>query len=269
MTTTGMNLAEVRRLADRLGQAAEQLRHTVSSVDGHLANTSWAGHDADVFKHQWWPGHRQRLLVAAERMGGLGRSAANNADAQERASSPDGTGGSSAVTGSDANRSKSTPPDWSPTTRSQESGVPQGPGAFSNAAIVAAAKARPIGSAGGQCRAFVGQVVSDATGGRVTLEAYANPAHDYFVALEQNGARMTDVAQLRPGDVVQIGQFESDRHLHTFLIDGTPTQRPDGTWWVHVIDSNSEPIGAPETVRAYDRQISLSDVQRAYRLGKV
>lgn len=147
----------------------------------------------------------------------------------------------------------------------------EGPGSFSNASIAEAAEEYPIGARGGQCRAFVTAVVSKATGGKVNLQVYvkSNTNWDYFTALEQNGKRMTDVSALRPGDIVQIGEFESDPHLHTFIIDGTPYQKPDGTWWVHVVDSNHDPKNAYELVNAYDRPISLSDEERAYRLGTV
>jgi hypothetical protein len=86
MAVSGMNLAEVRHLADQLNRAAEQLRTSVSIVDGRVHGSSWAGHDADQFKHSWWPGHRQLLLHAADSLQGLAASARNNADEQERAS---------------------------------------------------------------------------------------------------------------------------------------------------------------------------------------
>lgn len=87
-----MNVAEVRQLARQLTGAAEQLRNLVSSIDGRVHASTWVGRDADTFKHQWWPQHRQAVLSAAEAIEGLGRSASNNADDQERVSSP-GAGG--------------------------------------------------------------------------------------------------------------------------------------------------------------------------------
>ena len=92
MTTVGMSVGEVRRLAQQLTAAAEQLRSLVSTIDGRVHASSWLGRDADTFKHQWWPQHRQAVLTAAEAIEGLGRSASNNADDQERASSAGGTG---------------------------------------------------------------------------------------------------------------------------------------------------------------------------------
>jgi hypothetical protein len=86
MTLTGMNPAEVRQLAEQLRRGSEQLRNIVSQVDGRIAHSSWAGRDSEIFKHQWWPAHRRALLLAAESVSGLGQSARNNADEQERAS---------------------------------------------------------------------------------------------------------------------------------------------------------------------------------------
>lgn len=274
MTLAGMDVTEVRQLAGELRRAADQLHSLVSTLDGRVSSTGWTGRDADIFKHQWWPQHRQAVLHAADTIQGLGQSASNNADDQERTSSTNASGIPTARTapyvvggiGAAVAAAGGAIGVAAGGSAAASGAGPQGPGTFPNAAIVQAAAAHQVGSHGGQCRAFVSQVVSDATGGKVDLQAYANPQHDYFTALEQQGTRMTDVSQLRPGDVVQIGEFESDPHLHSFIIDGTPSQKPDGTWSVHVIDSNSD---WHETVRAYDRQISLSDETRAYRLGRV
>jgi hypothetical protein len=81
-----MNMAEVRHMVDQLRMGAERLRGVVSAVDGRVTHSSWHGRDADEFKHQWWPGHRQQLLNAADSLQGLAQSASNNADDQERAS---------------------------------------------------------------------------------------------------------------------------------------------------------------------------------------
>lgn len=93
MATTGMNLAEVRQLAEQLRAGAETLRAIVSTVDGRVSHTSWVGPDADRFKYEWWPGHRQLMLQAADHIQGLGQSARNNAEEQERTSGTGGAGG--------------------------------------------------------------------------------------------------------------------------------------------------------------------------------
>jgi hypothetical protein len=87
MATTGMNPAEVRYMADQLREAADRLRGVVAAVDGRVARSSWVGPQADRFRGQAWPGHRKRLLLAADALQGLARSAWNNVDEQERVSS--------------------------------------------------------------------------------------------------------------------------------------------------------------------------------------
>ena len=88
MSTMGMSLGEVRHLAQQLDVSASALRATISAVDGRVHGTTWVGPDAERFR-SWWPGHRQLLLQAADRIHGLAQSARNNADEQERVS---GTG---------------------------------------------------------------------------------------------------------------------------------------------------------------------------------
>jgi hypothetical protein len=95
MATTGMNPAEVRYMADQLREAADRLRGVVAAVDGRVARSSWVGPQADRFRGQAWPGHRKRLLLAADALQGLARSAWNNADEQERVSSASVSGGPS------------------------------------------------------------------------------------------------------------------------------------------------------------------------------
>lgn len=97
--TSGMNVGEVRQLAQQLTRGAEQLRSLVSSIDGRVHASSWLGRDADTFKQQWWPQHRQAVLSVAEAVEGLGRSASNNADDQERVSSAGGSGAAAASAG--------------------------------------------------------------------------------------------------------------------------------------------------------------------------
>lgn len=92
MTLTGMNTQDVRQLADSLRRASDDLSRLVSTVDGHVNAVHWVGHDADMFKHEWWPQHRQGLLAAAAAVHGLAQSATNNVTAQEKVSAATGAG---------------------------------------------------------------------------------------------------------------------------------------------------------------------------------
>jgi hypothetical protein len=132
-------------------------------------------------------------------------------------------------------------------------------GSFDNAVIADyAINHYPNGSYGGQCRSFVNDVVKASTGVSI---AYGAP-NQYFKAFEDNGAfRVTNVSDLRKGDIVQSGETEADPHLHTFIIIGLVS----GTTF-DVIDSNHN---LDEKVARYNRTVSLSDSVRAYRLGVV
>jgi hypothetical protein len=132
-------------------------------------------------------------------------------------------------------------------------------GSFNNSVIAEyAINNYSIGSYGGQCRAFVNNVVSISTGINI---AYGAPDH-YFKAFEDNGAlRITSVADLRKGDIVQSGETEYNPHLHTFIIIGLVS----GSTF-DVLDSNHK---VDEKVDRYNRSVSLSDSVRAYRLGTV
>jgi hypothetical protein len=131
-------------------------------------------------------------------------------------------------------------------------------GNFDNAVIADYAIGHyPNGSYGGQCRAFVNNVVSASTQLNV-----GTGWPDYFAGFENAGAqRITNVADLRKGDIVQSGQTEADPHLHTFIIVGLVSGN-----LFDVIDSNHN---VDEKVYRYNRSVSLSDSVRGYRLGAV
>lgn len=83
---SGMNVEEVRGLAKQLHDQAGVIRQLLSTLDGHVHQVTWMGHDADMFKNDWWPQHRGELQRAAEGLEGFSTSAYNNAQAQHDAS---------------------------------------------------------------------------------------------------------------------------------------------------------------------------------------
>lgn len=93
--THGMNAAEVESLGRLLQSGAERVRALCSELDSGVHGSTWAGPDADRFAHEWWPGHKSRLVTAAEQLHGFGQSALNNAS-EQRATSGEG-GGATAV----------------------------------------------------------------------------------------------------------------------------------------------------------------------------
>ena len=84
--THGMDVGEVRRLGGSLQSKADQLDRLVRDVDRGVGGSSWVGPDATRFKTQWWPEHKAQLLRASQDLHGLGQSALNDADEQDRAS---------------------------------------------------------------------------------------------------------------------------------------------------------------------------------------
>lgn len=120
-----------------------------------------------------------------------------------------------------------------------------------------------VGQHGGQCRAFVNAIVNNVSGGQQRL--YTGNGSDYFSQFEAaGGTRLHDYTQLKKGDIVQ--KYVNSDDLHTWII---VSRDADGYYWV--VDSNSQPLTYPETVRHYKRTsfTSLSDSVRAYRMGQV
>jgi uncharacterized protein YukE len=80
--THGMNVEEVTALGTTLQTQAGHIRDMVGQLEGAINGTTWMGPDADQFKGQWWPEHKQHLLAVAEQLHGFGQSAKNNATEQ-------------------------------------------------------------------------------------------------------------------------------------------------------------------------------------------
>jgi hypothetical protein len=80
--THGMNVEEVKNLGHTLQTQADNIRNLVGQLDGLVNGTTWMGPDADQFKGQWWPEHKQHLLAVSEQLHGFGQSALNNASDQ-------------------------------------------------------------------------------------------------------------------------------------------------------------------------------------------
>jgi uncharacterized protein YukE len=80
---SGMVVQDVRNLAQQLKTHAETIQQLMGQLDGAVNGVTWMGHDADMFKHQWWPQHRQQLQQVVQGLHDFSQSASNNAQAQE------------------------------------------------------------------------------------------------------------------------------------------------------------------------------------------
>lgn len=88
----GMNIGEVRQLADDLARAADALSRHAAALDRLVAGSRWVGATGARFKNDWWPQHRRALLQTSADLNGYSQSARNNAAEQQTASQATGAG---------------------------------------------------------------------------------------------------------------------------------------------------------------------------------
>jgi hypothetical protein len=121
---------------------------------------------------------------------------------------------------------------------------------------------KPASGGDGQCRSFVNCVVWLASG--KTQWIGLNPA-DYFYAFTHPsgggpaGVEITNVADLKEGDIVQQGQTANAANLHTFII-----VKPLGGSSFDVVGSND---ALTEFVQKRHTTVALSSTVRAFRMG--
>lgn len=84
--THGMNIEEVRQLGQFLQQKKGEIEGIISGIEAKVSAAGWEGPDAQRFKGEWWPQHKQSLNSIGDQLNGFGQSALNNASAQEAAS---------------------------------------------------------------------------------------------------------------------------------------------------------------------------------------
>lgn len=83
----GMDDADqVRHVGHQLQTKSDEAKTLAAAIDQLVQGLDWHGQDAETFKHQWWPEHRQFLVQVAHDLHGLGQSAINNAQEQIDAS---------------------------------------------------------------------------------------------------------------------------------------------------------------------------------------
>jgi WXG100 family type VII secretion target len=89
MTLVGLDVDEVRRLAQDLHAQAGHIGDVIARVDRLLQTlgSSWRGPDAEQFRDRWVHEHAPAMRHAREAVEHLSDSAVRNADEQERASS--------------------------------------------------------------------------------------------------------------------------------------------------------------------------------------
>ena len=82
----GMDVAEVRGLAQQLHQASDEINNLVSQLTSKLSSTTWVGNDRTKFEGDWQSQHVTALKNVSQSLVDAGTLAGQNADQQEQAS---------------------------------------------------------------------------------------------------------------------------------------------------------------------------------------
>jgi|GEM_PF-3119226 len=130
-------------------------------------------------------------------------------------------------------------------------------GSYNNASIADTALSY-VGQKGGQCRAFVTNIVWAVSGH--TQPLFTGTGNDYFSQFANaGGVEINNINNLVKGDIVQ--RYIGPTDLHTVIV----VQRVSGSTF-QVVDSN---YAYDEVVRVHNYDITLSSSMRAFRMGTV
>lgn len=86
MAMYGMDIEQVRQLANQLGQKAEQIDHIIQDITSRLGSTDWKGPDAEQFRNDWQGTLSSQLRNVAQTLRDTQTRATQNASAQEQTS---------------------------------------------------------------------------------------------------------------------------------------------------------------------------------------
>lgn len=87
---TGMNIEAVRSLGVNLGQKADEINSTMTSLQSQLQAVEWNGPDADQFRNAWDGDLKAKLQVVIDQLRDAGEKAKRNAQEQQDASAAGG-----------------------------------------------------------------------------------------------------------------------------------------------------------------------------------
>lgn len=86
MSMYGMNIDEVRQLAQQMNQASSQLQQMMNQLTAALNNAQWVGPDADRFRQDWTQLHSGQITAVANALQQASQTATGQAMKQEQAS---------------------------------------------------------------------------------------------------------------------------------------------------------------------------------------
>jgi hypothetical protein len=84
--THGMNVEQVKQLAQQLNQKGTQIDQILQEVNTALQNTSWVGPDAENFKNKWTSEGVRQLNAAKQILTDASQAANRNASEQDSTS---------------------------------------------------------------------------------------------------------------------------------------------------------------------------------------
>jgi uncharacterized protein YukE len=83
---TGMDIGEVRTLANSLRTSAGEIKNLVGRLSGQIDGTPWVGRDRDQFVGDWQGQHVSQLNNVVQALEAAAQRADANANDQEAAS---------------------------------------------------------------------------------------------------------------------------------------------------------------------------------------
>lgn len=275
--TAGMNPDEVRKLGTELKNRGSDLMRIAGELDKRVASTAWVGADANRFKQDWWPQHRQHIVQFARDLEGLGQSAFNNASEQDRASGTKPHGDSRSANGTLPNDGDARHP--LPTSPSPErpSADPtpriHGPQHFANDGIADQAE-RDIAAGAGQNHGKLGWdqpgecMVAAARWIRGAGGSWPGSPNGPLSAYESAGAASIPMGELARGDVIQRASASSPTSwsdVHTAVILG---RNEDGSY--RIAESNWNRKGDMRIVEQWRPEANLpkGSVWSGWRFGQ-
>ena len=86
MAVYGMDIEQVRALANQLGKKADQIDTLISEITSRLGGTQWTGPDAEQFRSDWSGTLTSQLRNVSQALRDTQQRATQNATQQEQAS---------------------------------------------------------------------------------------------------------------------------------------------------------------------------------------
>jgi len=101
-SVSGADIADMRKLAQTLSQAAQRIDGVIGNVQSQISSTAWTGPDANRYRSQWQSDSTAKLRSVSGALRDASKLISRNASEQEHASAA--TGGSTPTASAGANK---------------------------------------------------------------------------------------------------------------------------------------------------------------------